>query len=249
MKISYRTFWIQKDGNDPKEYEDAFAPSDPFDLELEDIIAFAIADGVSNSFESKIWANILVKYFTEIKDINPLFFSKVTAEWYQWQGRYIEDRLRNNKPLKWYEEEGLKKGPSSTLLGLLLVKEDDGSKWKAVSIGDSCLFLVRDNRLEVEFPTSIFTEFNDFPSQVSLEGIKRNNLNVRTFEGELYSRDRIYLLTDAIAEWFLKEKNHIPWDKLSDIKNEDEFVKFIQDLREKEDIRNDDITCMCIRVY
>lgn len=251
MKIRYRVFWTQKDGNKPIEYEDAFAPKEPFRKKLTDTIAFAIADGVSNSFESRVWANILVSHFVQIKGINPLFSVRIIREWNKWKKQYVEDRIKNNNPLKWYEEEGLKKGPSSTLLGLLISKENSNPMLTAISIGDSCLFLVREEKLYTSFPITSPSGFSDFPSQVFLENVKKNNINIKEFKEKLHSGDRIYLLTDAIAEWFLKENDeqHKPWSTLSNIKTQEEFIKFIQRLRRKGKIKNDDVTCVYIKLY
>jgi len=253
MKLSYDTFCLQKKGNKPEEYEDAFAPSHSQEgIDLDGILAFAIADGASIGIASKLWANMLVKHFTEIKKIEADFWQGVSTKWNDWKKNYIEERLESGNPLKYYEEEGLRKGPFSTLLGLLLIKLNDGRvQWKAIAVGDSCLFLIRDNKLVKAFPVSHSSDFGDFPNLVSPDSIKNGNLNVKRCEDELSSGDEFYLLTDAFAHWFLKgwESGNTPWVELSKIDSNDKFKKFVEDLREMKNVKNDDVTFMHIKIY
>jgi len=249
MKLFCNTFWLQKEGNITEEYEDAFAtPVDQEEIELKDVLAFSIADGATVSMGSKLWANILVKCFLEMKEIGDEFWKKAYEKWEDWKKDYIKEREENNNPLKWYEEEGLREGPFSTFLGILFDPDDKIARVKALAVGDSCLFLIRDNKLIKAFPISSSYNFSDFPYLVSLDSIIYGNLKVEKYEDDLYPGDEFYLLTDALAHWFLEEceSGNLPWIELSKIDSNDKFIEFVKNLREAKKIKNDDVTFMRI---
>jgi len=245
MKLFYKTFWLEKESKKPEEYEDALAtPVDREEIELKDKLAFGIADGASVGVESKRWAEALVECFKETKEIGDEFWKKAYEKWEDWKESYIKERIEENNPLKWYEEEGLREGPFSTFLGILFDINNDIPKVKAIAVGDSCLFLVRDNELKKAFPISSSYDFSDFPSLVSLDSIIYGNLKVEKYEDDLHEGDEFYLLTDALAHWFLKEheSGNPPWIELSKISSIDEFIDFVKKLREARKVKNDDVT-------
>jgi hypothetical protein len=158
--------------------------------------------------------------------------------------------MTRGRALPWYAEEKARHGAFSSLLGFCLEPEDRG--WRALAVGDSCLFGVRDNALAEAFPLSRSTEFHSRP--ILLSTVDRANAGiasaVRETEGLARPGDLILLMTDALAAWFLAEVElrRRPWVLLDRIGTPEEFEQFIDRMRDSRSMRNDDVTLLKIEV-
>jgi hypothetical protein len=70
-----------------------------------------------------------------------------------------------------------------------------------------------------------------------------------TDSGEWCAGDAFYLLTDAIAAWFLldSEQGGSPWETLSSL-NKRSFASFVNDRRARGLMRNDDVAVVALNV-
>jgi hypothetical protein len=253
MKIFVTSFWLPKAGNTHDEYEDAFYPHQ--DGEHQGIhFCFAVADGASEGILSGKWAEILVKSFCRFVAPHSNFkglLERVYKDWNFWKKSYLHNREKRKSPIQWYEEPGLQAGAFSTFLGLMLTDrgEELPKKWNAIAIGDSCLFQVRDEILLTRFPLTHSSEFNNRPLLISTNPPRNNGvleaINIKS--GNWCIEDRFYLMTDALASWFLQEyeADQAPWRILRDfdtIDQQQSFKEWIHNLREKNQMRNDDVT-------
>lgn len=273
IKVFVTTFQLQKFGNEPGECEDALYPKEEGERQ-ERIFRFAIADGASEGMLSGQWAEILVKIFCldYSFSIDPAtFLSEATMGWSSWKKKYLLERASQNRAIRWYEEQGLQTGAFSTFLGLSLTCDEEHTcgKWEAAALGDSCLFQVRGDQLIAGFPLEHSSDFNNRPLLLS----SNPSLNEGFFhafkiiQGEWRIDDRFYLMTDALADWFLKgcESGQAPWLTLSDLGIEERghtscrgmsptgergqkqsFNRWINALRNTKKIRNDDVTLIRI---
>ncbi len=245
MRIHSEAFWLPKAGNTEEEYEDAFWPPDPADAN-QAALSFAVADGATEASFSASWAQLLVRAYCEGRFDEGLLDGTLTdlqAEWIESVG---------SRPLPWYAEEKLRSGAFSSLLGVTL--RDDSSKgaegssvrWKATAVGDSCLFHVRNDELITAFPLNHSQAFNSRPILISSRSNCNEHLSshILECEGTLEIDDNLYLMTDALACWFLAacERGEKPWK----IKRWLQFEKWVNRLRRKKRIRNDDVTIMRI---
>ncbi|MBO3461861.1 hypothetical protein G7B40_041275 [Aetokthonos hydrillicola Thurmond2011] len=134
MRIYYATFHLPKAGNKDEEYEDAFFPQETIDQQ-EKHLCFGIADGASKSLLSKHWARILLDCLQqyEVNDNQSKYLSETFLEeslniaykkWKEWTEKYFQERKERKKPIKWYEEPGLKKGAFSTFLFLKFIEPE-----------------------------------------------------------------------------------------------------------------------------
>lgn len=268
MNIAFTSFRLPKAGNTIEECED-WAATHPHlenggSYELNDsplgYFRFAVADGATEGMFSSKWAEMLVKNFCRTKDtINDLktVVDKACRNWDSWIRNYIEKRERRNKPLRWYEEPGLKAGSFSTLLGLKLAdlgKMSNG-RWEAVAIGDTCLFQVKNESLVQKFPIGSSSEFSNRPALVSSNPVKNKKVfeTNNALEGDWGIGDSFYLMTDALASWFFQEleSGSSPWNVLSEFESgvgQNAFLAWIEGLRSAKKIRNDDVTLVCIRI-
>ncbi len=125
-------------------------------------------------------------------------------------------------------------------------------KWVAVALGDSCLFQVRDNKLIHCFPVSSSAEFTNSPPLVSSNLSPNQYKRAVKKEDDWQKGDKFYLMTDALACWFLHqcEKKNITSELLNnlDSQTDEQFKAWISQLRDNKEIRNDDVTLICIDI-
>ena len=235
MLTSATAWWAPKAGNAAQEYEDAFAVE-------EASLRYAVADGASETSFARQWAELLVDRFVHEPPAPEALREWVAPMQATWAG--------SNKPkaTAWYAEEKAKDGAFSSLLGVAI----DHGRWRALAIGDTCLFVVRAGKLAHAFPLEKAAQFNNRP--VLLSSVSRANQRVwdevRQGEGELVEKDQLLLMTDALAQWFLveSEMGRRPWAALAKAATQEGFAALVDVLRSGGALRNDDTTLVRIEV-
>ena len=134
-------FWLPRSGNAPEEYEDASAA---------DAAAgrFALADGASDTSFADFWARLLVEQFVAQAPLD-------LADWtdalpaLQQRWRTAVDGLT----MPYYAKAKFDRGAFATFLGVVLGEVAEGGvEWRAVAVGDTCLFHSRGNQLLLRLP-------------------------------------------------------------------------------------------------
>jgi hypothetical protein len=163
-------------------------------------------------------------------------------------------------PANWYVETKIQQGAFAAFLGLVLdeprcwLRRGTWKRWRAVAIGDSCLFQVREGKLLQSVPMIRSADFNNSPWLVgssSLLGRALRKKQVRR-QGEWQSNDRLYLMTDALAQWFLQqvEGGQQPWQDLDGLltvpSGDAAFGSLVNGLRNTNRLRNDDVTLLTV---
>lgn len=236
--IPWRSFALHKDGNAADEYEDACAGNPVAGR-------FAIADGASESSFAGFWAKLLVQGFVTAR-------GKTTLNWLTpLQQKWAEavDRLA----LDWFGEEKREQGAFATFLGLVLQRgQTADSRWRAVAVGDCCLFHVRQDTLLASFPTQGSAGFGNRPPLICSRAVGgRDGFGqARRAVGKWRKGDRFFLMTDALAEWFLQrhERQRKPWESLWRrlIEPNGALTAYIEQLRRRKELKNDDVTLLMI---
>lgn len=246
--MNFITRTIPKDGMLPDENEDTFLIS-------ENKLIFAIADGATESSFSKQWANYLVEDFvskhnTYLNNDAVLPCKKIQA--------LIEEMILNKK-LPWYAEEKAKMGANSAFLGIAFNHSPETMEieWQACALGDCNLFIIRNNSLIHTFPIINSNEFSNHPCLINsqMKFQYQKNYPFKTSKGKLIKGDIFFLMTDAIAKWFLESIENMGPNSKDDtplkiidfmISNEENFAKTTMELRESKKLRNDDTTIVKI---
>lgn len=250
MQIVARCFWLPKAGHSPDEYEDAFWPK--IDVE-EDVKQFraAVADGATETSFAGFWAQLLVQsYCKESNCLTTTRLLKLQRQWHE----HVQA-----KPLPWYAEEKARSGAFSSLIGLNVgqspkCKPSGGvyGTWDAIAIGDSCLFHIRNDKLLQAFPVDRSGAFGSRPALISSnpDGNADLGRTLSCASGRWQDGDAFYLMTDALACWFLAEYEigGKPWIDIRDLgaKENDAFEELMRQLRDAGAIRNDDVTLLRI---
>jgi hypothetical protein len=250
LRAGVRSFWLPKAGNQPHEYEDAFWPARSM-IRTARTIRCAVADGATEASFSGLWAGMLVQAFGRGR----LASHRIRDTLVPLQAAWWNEVSR--KPLPWYAEEKRRSGAFSSLLGLILTEARDGNAvtWSVTAVGDSCLFLVRDDALVVSFPLQASDHFDNRPSLISSVLSRNDSLeNVLCHESGLARPgDTFYLLTDALACWFLArcEEGNAPWttlDGIGEATPRESFADWMTGERRDNRIRNDDVTMLRMRL-
>ncbi|MFE2164529.1 hypothetical protein ACFXB3_05585 [Streptomyces sp. NPDC059447] len=259
-----------KHGSTEAECEDAVAvlPDCPHDFMLREPLTVGVCDGATESALAKDWARLLSRAVAEHAMARPdllaggtdfeEFLASAAAQWDPWLAQYTQERVAEGRPLKWYEHTKLAAGAHATLLCVRIDPDPDtdGSepawRWQAAALGDSCVFHLRDDQLAQAFPVTVAEEFGTAPD---LFGSRNRDVallasRTRFTEGRCRPGDRLFLMTDALAAWFLSAPDQgSAVRQLLDFSGPDDlggFMDWLNDLRECRQLRNDDVAVVRI---
>jgi len=245
MGISSHTFWLPRRGHSPEEYEDAFAGDAASGR-------FAVADGATESCFAGLWARLLVEEFVQNAEWDPDRWPAGLSELQEcWQAEVY------SRELPWYAEAGARRGAFAAFLGVVLSADDEGpSRWRAVAVGDSCLFHTRGGELLEAFPVGRSEEFDNVPDLLGSRTPPEEIREDRTLwsDGTGQPGDRLWMMTDALAHSCLTthETGGNPWEEMESLHPSSEFEvnfeRWIEDLREQRGLRNDDVTLLILEL-
>lgn len=226
-------------------------------------LRIVVADGASESLLAGKWARLLTSTFgttSEATRSRPGFLGAYKAAVEQWESeldQYINERERRGAPIQWFEEPGLAKGAFSTVVALDVTRPSAEKRgWRATALGDSCVFQVREDRIQSSFPVTELSEFSNRPALLPSRPVVDDEVllrNVNTSRGDWEPGDTFYVATDALAAWFLKSScdGQRPWDPLRDLGTVDgmEFSAWVDMQRDLGELHDDDTTLVRVDLY
>lgn len=258
MRVHVRARWQPKAGNRDRDYEDAFWPYWLDQERAGPVFRFAVADGATESSFARLWARLLVLLYCNPAMPLPAddagqFVDRITHAGRVWEGRVYR------QPLEWFALAKAERGAFSSLTGLNIRAEPSGravcGAWQATTIGDSCLFHVRNDQLILAAPIEDPQEFGYHPQLLSTNPAKNQPvwqaLDGSARSGMWQAGDHFLLMTDALAAWFLTgaAAGGQPWRILAGAsQSQAHFARWIQDRRAAGELRNDDVTLLAIRL-
>ncbi len=251
MPFHARLFRLAKEAEHPELNQDACR------VDVQGGVA-VIADGATSGIFSRRWAMILAdRVMAGLPEVDdPAAFSAWLAEC-----RREWDTAIDTSCLAWHQKAKLRDGAFATLLWVEAFPVSDcemqpgepASQWflTARAVGDSCLFLVRDGRLEASFPIQSSEELRADPLLLgSLDLNHDRQLAFSLLETECRSGDLIVLCTDAVADWALRHQeagDAVAWEEYWDMPRQ-VWMEEILLLREQGKMRYDDSTLLLLRV-
>ena len=250
MRCVVSSFWLPRDGSPDEHYEDAYFPRRT-GIRTAPRLRLAVADGASESMLSGLWAETLVRTWCRSPRRRGMadVVASAMSGWDATLVAYRKGREAEERPIEWFEQPGLDRGAHATLLGVELTRPPGGEgRWSAVSLGDSCLFQVRDDELITAFPLADAAAFCNTPKLVpsSARHLGRVVAHLERAEGTWRPGDVLFLTTDALAAWFLAgaAAGEAPWRALNRIACDDTaaFAAWAADQRAGRQLRNDDLT-------
>ena len=240
-------FSLQKRSEEVKINQDAFAISS-------DERIFAIADGVSQAPFSQIWSNKVVEKFIE-KPFGSDLNEQKLKDWLEdirkdWSSEIEQHQSHEmtEKAKALHMEMSREQGGSTTFLGMIIQEmKKKYQKLQLFGIGDTNMFLIRNNRIKEKFPITLVESFTDHTIGLrSIDNASQKIPELKEFNAK--RGDIVILATDALAKWIFKSANlgQSPWNKI--LKNKNDIANFIDRLRDAKKIDDDDTTCIIIRI-
>lgn len=225
---------VPKDGERPQLNEDAWAANAA-------LTCVAISDGASESYDSRVWARLLVQKYAEDPDFGPRWLSDAVTAY---------TSTVDYASLTWAQQGSFDRGSYATLIGLRL--RADAAELDLMSIGDSLVVHVREGRVLQSFPFTAAEQFEGHRPRL-LATLPAENLYLQAPDyapadaertWKIQPGDTVYLLTDAVGHWLLTEAGDEPSsiDALAALTSEDELAVLILKLRSERRIHLDDST-------
>lgn len=209
----------------------------------QDLLKFAISDGVSKSFFPKLWSRTLVEEFVKTKGID--FSIEKSQE--DWRAQVLQ--IVQKPETKYYVRNAFKKNNPglATFVGLEI--DSTNRKWSAVALGDSFLFFIPDDdSSNFSFLSSMPTPpvFDNYPDYLSSVGNAHKGDQIQLKQQPLVA-GRFVLVTDALAEWMFRDVEKA-LDTIEGWKTQKDFEDFAADARRDELLQNDDTAILLIKV-
>lgn len=227
-----------KEPQEPDSNEDQFVFSDEGGR-------FALCDGASESYNSRLWAKVLAERFAH----NPAF----GPEW-------LADALRGYiaghdfESMSWSQQAGFERGSFSTLLGIEF--DSVHRTVEALAIGDCVAVLVDGVRFVEAWPFADPERFKEHPTLLATKsehnafvselGFWTNS--VKTFQLDASESTRLVCMTDALAEWALRgvRDGEPTLGRLLGLSSEAELVELVVAERAAKRMRVDDSTLIIV---
>lgn len=218
---------------------------------------FAISDGATAAIYAEIWADILVNSFEKLDlftaDLVNSDLAANIALWLKeckllWQKK--EQELTKQAASDFILQK-LLEGSQATFLGLAFnINEANNNNlaWRSFAIGDSCLFIVSDNDLVCSFPIKDAQQFSATPDLIDTKIANYKFDDNQLITGNIGLGSRCYLMTDALAQWFLEQvsTNQQPWQQLDKIAEQNNLFEVVDTYRKQGEIRNDDVALLIV---
>lgn len=241
MKVSIKGFIS------PKEAELFYDCADRYAINNEHN-KFAISDGVSKSFFPKVWAETLVNNWVEKEWESDENYIECCQQ--DWLSKVTD--IVNKPETKWFTRNAFnrKEAGLATFVGLQFYKKSKKWYWKANALGDSFLFFVPSKLKDFETEVIKLSSkpepivFDNFPDYLSSIGNKHHGK--KQPKGEVLTEGTFFLMTDALAEWFINEQKKAI-HKTEVWQSQLDFERFIAEERLSK-LGNDDSAILIIKV-
>lgn len=257
IKLKAKSFITHKKSETLDNCQDACAATCILNQEQDqeqNIEYYAVADGATRSFYPKQWAELLVKNFCEgtesvlAADNLEEWLCPIQNAWYE----QIKKRVNEQNKYFLTNRFNAKESAVSTFIGLEINKSNED--WKAIIIGDSCLF----HNSDTAFKSYLKENSADFTNRPdAFASFPKDNpigCPPEFISGKTKSGDTFILATDALAKWIVqhKEKNKLPevLTQLNGLETDEQFYDFVDEARQNAEtpLDNDDVTLILISV-
>ncbi len=218
------------------------------------MIPFLIADGATQTSFSNIWASCLVNTCSRAHLSEISFLKSVRKAQEEWQNS-LQDI-----DLPWHAQEKFRQGAYSALTWLEIgydpLHPAYAFTWRALAVGDCCLFISRSHSVYLSLPLQEPIEFTNNPVLIPSKSEKIGSITgkIQTARGSLKNGDHLLLATDALSAWIVKQTQENQdrfFRMLMDARsthNPDSITSWINNLRRKNEIKNDDTSLVFIEL-
>ncbi len=235
--MSIKVFQLQKRDSEFVDIQDRFS----INLQNKSI---ALADGTTQSFNSKIWAELITQGFTN----NPILNSIELIEQFKKDScsfKEVKPVFHENPAIAALQIEKVKKGGTATFLGLQFF---DKNNFEIVCSGDTNLFKLTNNLILNTFPFSTREALDKNDYFLNSEELLNNKVNEDFFvraRFQLNVNETIILATDALSRFFLEFPDQI--NDFLKISSFEDFHNFCLRNWDDKKLQEDDISAIIIQ--
>ncbi|AJK47069.1 hypothetical protein [Burkholderia plantarii] len=232
-------------GSVPKEPGSPDANEDALAISI-DSKRFALSDGASDSFDSKLWARLVANRFVDDPGLNVPWVDGVLADY---------ESVHDFSGMSWSKQAAFERGSFTTLLGGEYFA--DHHAVELFAIGDSVVLLIDDDRLVDAWPLDDPSQFQERPSLLST--IRRHNgfleagdfwtRHGKTLHLERLTAPLLLCMTDALGEWALRSSTRDNGDglrELASLRSEEQLAELVLRERAAKRMRVDDSTLLAL---
>lgn len=230
---------LPKSGLEPSECEDFIGIN-------EQRCRFAVADGATEAFDARSWAQRLAHNWVR----NDLALTAHSfQEWIAAEGLALHSSW-NQLTLPWYAEEKARKGSFAAFVGVEFDLEAEVPSWKAIALGDACLFHCRAGLLLKSLPLSESASFNTAPLLVASDpALYKSSAHALVIDsGACQNNDVLFLVSDAVAAWYLEHFDRSDFSGVLESNDDAAAAAFFENERKAGRIKNDDIALVRLEV-
>lgn len=215
-----------------------------------DTKSIAVSDGMSQSWQQKIWAQILVSKYTNSKDWTP---SKDSVKLLcpQWREDVValiqqlkETGVQEN--IIYRNERNLAEGKSAgaTFVGIRFA----GEEWKGSVLGDSCL-IGWDGKETTIYTSQEVDSFDSHPDYFDSNPLHEGKGVPKEISGTLSKNCCLFLVSDPFSDFLFEHKKQGDVSEyihqLLALSSHESFEKLVNEWRKK-NMHNDDTTLVII---
>ena len=235
IHFNIRCFQIPKSSKKFTECEDAFFIDNANEPKF-----IAIADGCGSTFAPKFMAQNLTQSFPKYaKEI----FKK---DFKNWHHDAIKNWAKQTKSLGYDKIPSFLRGAlkekygASTFLGVQIHNKSFMSDISVINVGDTALFHLNSKKCIKR----MIPRIEQFTGATAAISSQKTGFNFSVQQLKLHYLDTIILATDGVGDWIFNHKEEL--DTLLKIKNNGEFLDFVNAIRQEEPSLDDDSTVVII---
>jgi hypothetical protein len=233
-----RTFLTCKKGEEWTDCQDSIYPAPEA---AGPTTAYAVADGATTSFFPRQWAQILTRRFATEPE-------RVFGDWARWlqegQEEWLReiDKVAHSPTANFLVLNGFlaKRSAAATFVGLTITElTSEGWSWRAILLGDSCLFRLQPDGLVSSWNLKLSSEFNSLVSAAESRPTGAPTMPIQ-FGSEppgnetlIQCSESLVLTTDAMAKWLLKraENGQAVWGTILGLQTAEAFQQLVDQAR------------------
>ncbi|HDV6330180.1 TPA: hypothetical protein RJR39_006317 [Burkholderia cenocepacia] len=230
---------VPKEPGSPEANEDALAIPNSSNR-------FALSDGASDSFDSKLWAKLLAHRFVGDPGVSPAWVDLVLEDY---------EAAHDFSSMSWSKQAAFERGSFATLLGGEYLA--DHHAVELLAVGDSVALLIDDDQLVSAWPFDDPERFQERPSLLSTVRSHNGFLDASDFwtrHGTTLHLDkltapRLLCMTDALGEWALRSSTRDNGDGLRDLaslRSAEQLTELVLRERATKRMRVDDSTLLVL---
>lgn len=207
---------------------------------------FAVADGATEAFDARSWAQRLAQNWVQS---DTALTAETFHDWIAAEGLALHSSW-SQLTLPWYAEEKARHGSFAAFVGVELDLTAEVPSWTAIALGDACLVHCRNGSPLKSLPLSDAASFNSAPLLVASDpALHSSSAHALVIDsGECQNKDVLFLLSDAVAAWYLEHFEESDFSNVVASNDDAAIAAFFENERQSGRMKNDDVAIVRLEI-